>query len=129
MDDQKPHKIRVPIQPLTPIKQVEIVLAKGDFLAFARILGLRIMRGKAESALKMLRSIGATGAIAYQIIEGWAAAEDNHAASPLLTPPELGAVYFSRFIDDLTRYDWIELLEQAVQDGPESTQVPESKGR
>lgn len=119
MDEPRPHKIRVPLSPRTPVAQVEAVLANGPFLAFARILGLRIMRGNSAGALRMLRQIGASGAQGYTIIDGWAQAFENVDISPMLSPTEAAAVYFSRFVDDLTRYDWIEVLQLAVADSRE----------
>jgi hypothetical protein len=41
------------------------------FAAFAALIGERIGNGRSIDALRMLQAIGATGAIAHAILEGW----------------------------------------------------------
>lgn len=89
-------------------------LEQPGFLAFSRILGLRIASGRTLDAFRMLENIGAAGAIANKIVEGWPVRDEQRRAPQLLTIDQEAAVRLSFFVPRLERYPWPALLARAV---------------
>lgn len=109
-NEERAAKSERPLVKMPGLAIIEAALSNAGFLAFARILGIRITSGKTESAFHMLTGLGCVPKLAHDIIEGWG----TERLSDLLRPEEEDAVRFSKFIDDLGAYDWPELLAQSV---------------
>jgi len=96
------------------IARLQTVNSCPGFLAFARIVGLRIQNGRTLDAFRMLREIGATPEIAHKIVDGWitpATAE----LLPLMSPEREAAVRLSFYIPEFASAPWAELLSRAVR--------------
>lgn len=101
---------------MKPRAAVDRVREHPGFVAFARILGLRIRDGRSLDAFRMLDEIGAPGAIAHRIVEGWPTAEERRKTPPeTMTLEEEAAVRLSFFIAELEQHDWPRLLTRAIR--------------
>jgi hypothetical protein len=80
------------------------------FVAFSSLLGQRIAAGRSVDAFRMLVSLGAPEQLAHKIVETWPGEWklDKHGLA------DAGALRLATLIDDIGRYDWPELLKQAV---------------
>lgn len=94
---------------------IQRVVANVPFRVFAGVVGKRIRDGQSIDALRMLEGIGATGAIAHEIVEGWPH-EGNvtpQARRLVNAGVPIGVVAACRlacFVDDLRNYDWPKML-------------------
>lgn len=95
---------------------IDTVRSRPDFLAFARILGLRIAAGRSLDAYRMLVDIGSPPGTAHGIVEGWPV-EQTQRRTPagILTLPEEAACRLCLFIHDFEDHDWAALLTRSVK--------------
>jgi len=110
------------------VERIEAVRQDSAFLAFAGLMGGFIRRGRAQLAFLALEAIGAPAGMAYQIADGWPI-EAAHRSLPveLDVPVELeAAIRFSFFVEDWERYDWADVLIEALDRvyGPPPPQSP-----
>ena len=108
-------KAKRPIDPPITERVLAAVHTGPGFVAFARILGLRIANGQALDALRMLKEIGANENVAYQIVDGWPLSTADQRLSGVLPLAEEAACRLACFIDDLSIYDWPALLKRAIR--------------
>lgn len=96
------------------IARLKTVRSNPGFLAFARILGLRIADGRTLDAFRMLCDVGAPPEIAHKIVEGWTTPDTAklHAIVPASVE---AAVRLSFFIPAYETAPWPELLARAVR--------------
>lgn len=104
-----------PLRQLDPLESIRIVQSSPGFLVFARVLGMRIQKGKSHDAFLMLRELSASAAVAHEIIEGWTLDEEGQTYPGVFTPEEEAACRFAFFVDDLRSYDWPAILRRALQ--------------
>ena len=91
------------------------ISAQPGFVAFARIMGLRIVNGQSRSAFRMLSKIGAPAELAHRIIENWPVeTADARLDSFGVELSEEATIRLAFFIDDLSRYDWAGVLSSAL---------------
>lgn len=96
------------------LARLETVNACPGFLAFARILGLRIQNGRGLDAFRMLCEIGAPPEISHKIVEGWptpATAE----LGQIMPAEREAAVRLSFFIPEFATAPWPELLSRSIR--------------
>jgi len=84
------------------------------FMAFSRIIGLRIANGQSLDAFRMLADIGAPPELAHRIVEGWPLLDAQRRVPQLLSLQEEAALRLSFFVPNLDSYDWVALLRRAA---------------
>ncbi len=95
------------------LARLAIVSACPGFLAFARIVGLRIQNGCTLDAYRMLLEVGAPPELAHKIVEGWPTPKTAELAELMPLPAE-AAVRLSFFIPEYATAPWPELLSRSI---------------
>lgn len=86
-----------------------------SFLAFSSVLHVRLAAGRSHWVQVALQDIGSPPSVAYGIIEGWPVQPSDRRLRLLdLSMSQEGACWLARFIDDIDRYDWNEVLADSV---------------
>jgi hypothetical protein len=101
-------------------EHVRAVRDQPGFVAFARVVGLRINNGQSLEALHMLEAVGCTPKLAHEIVEGWNVNKAWHLSAVEckklgISRVELSAIRFSKFIDEIELYNWGPLLKKAAR--------------
>lgn len=96
------------------LARLETVNACPGFLAFSRIVGLRIADGRALDAFRMLVEIGAPPELAHKIVDGWPTPETAELVAIMPASTE-AAVRLSFFIPEYATAPWPELLSRAAR--------------
>lgn len=110
-----PAKSSRPIESPLELTTLAVVLTRPSFLAFCRIVGLRIQNGQSADAYAMLESLGCASWLVHQIIERWPTDKAHQRLDTVgLTPDEEAACRFAHFVDDVDAYNWADLLVVAV---------------
>lgn len=120
---------------LKPQQTIDRVRRHPGFVAFCRLVGMRIRDGRSLDAFRMLEEIGAPGDIAHKIVEGWPVREEQRRTpAERMTLEEEAAVRLSLFIPEVETADWPMLTtravrvahEQRTRESREGAQVPSS---
>ena len=123
MDNSNPAKASRPLVSPSIAKAADI-LSRPGFVAFARVLGLRIAGGQSVDALAMLVVIGCPAETAHDIIDAWPTKETRTMPEDFVTLPEECACWLSHFIDDIDAYDWPALLVASARAAQEKRPNP-----
>lgn len=108
-------------------ERLTVVRSNAGFIAFCRVVGLRLRSGRSLDALRMIQAVGCTPSIAHKIIEGWEVDRAWHLSADAceelkISRSVLSAIRFSYFINGLERYNWPELLTLAATHAKEAKQ-------
>lgn len=87
------------------------VRSRPGFCAFTVLIGERIRCGNTLDVQLALQEIGAPGATAHEIIEGWPGQKPADVRlQSIMTRTEIAACWLACHIDDVGRYDWPAIL-------------------
>lgn len=99
-----------------PPRELLCVRRRPGYVAFCRLLGLKIREGQALDAFRMLQEIGAPGELAHKIVDGWPLEEgQRRTPAEIMTLEEEAAVRFAFFVPQFEQHDWPALLRRAVR--------------
>ena len=100
-------------------ERLKAVQANRSFLSFCSMISLRVAFGRFSIAMEMIQSVGCSPEIAYKIMDGWTVDSAWNLSAKAceelqITRHVLSAIRFSYFINDIDKYDWMNLSVKAM---------------
>lgn len=120
---EKPER-RARVQPSEKrwAKAPQLAKSNPAFMAFSRVLHIRINSGRSLEALLMLKDIGAPTAIAHNIVDGWPMCDEDRREPKAagLSLADEGAFRLVCFVRHVETCDWPMLITRATRAAAET---------